>query len=501
MYQVVSYWDKEKKQPRQRREYLGKKNPQTGKIAKVRGSHKPKYARDWGNVYLLDSLAERIGLTDTLKEVYPDRWKELLYLGIFEVAEGTPFYLFKNWSESAFVEGIRNLSSQRISEFLEDIGVDGLSREDFFQHWLKRQQDISSVLFDITSLSSYSDLIEQLEWGYNRDGESLPQINLGVVFGEPSSYPLFYNIYQGSIKDVSTLQNILIIGKKLGIKDILFILDRGFYSKKNIEKMKDEEINFLLPIPFSTALSQKLIMKHHSQLSSHRSSFLFGKQVLYYVRKELKIGKVKTVGHIYMDDKRKVYELDVFMKKLLELEEKIQHEKWEEVEDLEQYITNTLRGSKKLLNVSIEDNNPIIQRNEEALTSLINRMGKTIMITDKPSLQRNEVLHLYRLKDHLEKLFDTLKNELNDKRLRVHSSTVMEGRLFVHFISLIIHSALSKIMREKKLFKDYTIHELLFELKKLKLVEMENKKRYLTEVSKKQKEIFKEFELEVNLET
>lgn len=34
IYEVTSYWDPDKKQPRQKRKYLGKKDPQTGELIK-----------------------------------------------------------------------------------------------------------------------------------------------------------------------------------------------------------------------------------------------------------------------------------------------------------------------------------------------------------------------------------------------------------------------------------------------------------------------------------
>jgi len=62
------------------------------------------------------------------------------------------------------------------------------------------------IVFDLTSISSYANGIDMVEWGYNRDRESLPQINLGVIYGEPSALPLFYSLYPGSIHDVTTLK-------------------------------------------------------------------------------------------------------------------------------------------------------------------------------------------------------------------------------------------------------------------------------------------------------
>ncbi|MGC8804366.1 MAG: IS1634 family transposase, partial [Candidatus Ratteibacteria bacterium] len=117
------------------------------------------------------------------------------------------------------------------------------------------------------------------------------------------------------------------------------------------------------------------------------------------------------------------------------------------------------------------------------------------------TLEKEETLSLYRRKDLVEKFFDTLKNELKDKRLRIHSQEVLEGRLFVSFLSLILYSALTRTMREKEFFKDYTAPELLSELKKIKMVEMENGRVYFTEVSKKQRDIFQKFGLTIPVAT
>jgi len=161
------------------------------------------------------------------------------------------------------------------------------------------------------------------------------------------------------------------------------------------------------------------------------------------------------------------------------------------------YLEETLKGSKDFFQIFIDKGGVEIQRRQKQLSRFIDRMGKTILITDNFALERDKILELYRRRNYVESLFDTLKNEIKDKRLRVHSSEVMEGRLFVSFLSPIIHSALTNIMREKEFFKKYTIPQLLLELKKIKIVEMENKKIYSTEITKKQRDIFHKFDLKI----
>ncbi len=52
-------------------------------------------------------------------------------------------------------------------------------------------------------------------------------------------------------------------------------------------------------------------------------------------------------------------------------------------------------------------------------------------------------------------------------------------------------------MREKRLSKKYTIEEIMYELKKLKMIELQNHRKVLTEITKNQKDLFKKLVDEV----
>lgn len=57
VYEVESYWDPEKKQPRQKRKYIGKKDPVTGEVSTPRKGFTPRMARDYGHIYLLEHMS------------------------------------------------------------------------------------------------------------------------------------------------------------------------------------------------------------------------------------------------------------------------------------------------------------------------------------------------------------------------------------------------------------------------------------------------------------
>jgi transposase len=119
-----------------------------------------------------------------------------------------------------------------------------------------------------------------------------------------------------------------------------------------------------------------------------------------------------------------------------------------------------------------------------------------VLITNT-DLSGEQALQLYREKDGVEKCFDSLKNNLSLKRLRIHSQEALEGLLFIEFISLILSSAISKGMRESGLNTSLTVPEVLFELRKIKKIRFGKRKTMISEISKGQRKILSAFDISV----
>ncbi len=83
-------------------------------------------------------------------------------------------------------------------------------------------------------------------------------------------------------------------------------------------------------------------------------------------------------------------------------------------------------------------------------TTYWDKESKSCKLRDKV-----RALEVYRNKDSVEKCFDDLKNDLDMKRIRMHSAATMEGRIFIQFISLLITTRLKQVMNEAGWFKDY----------------------------------------------
>jgi transposase len=100
------------------------------------------------------------------------------------------------------------------------------------------------------------------------------------------------------------------------------------------------------------------------------------------------------------------------------------------------------------------------------------------------------VLCKYRAKDVAEKAFENIKERLNMRRSLVSSEKNLDGKLFVQFIALILLSYIDKQMQVKKMYKDYTLQDVLDELSDIECYEFENGVMRVSEVLEKQRIIY-----------
>ncbi|NLA95565.1 MAG: transposase, partial [Clostridiaceae bacterium] len=200
------YWDKDKQQARNKQVCIGKLDPMTGSfIPSRRFSEQELAAGDagvtafttvWGPALLLRQVDREIGLSAVLRKASPELWRDILAMAWYIVITGQALSNADLWLQQHESPAERLLSSQRISELLAKI--DEEVRQTFFRLWGGALAKGDRLCYDITSVSSYAEQNEYARWGYNRDKESLPQINLAMVYGQQSQLPVTYREPAGS---------------------------------------------------------------------------------------------------------------------------------------------------------------------------------------------------------------------------------------------------------------------------------------------------------------
>lgn len=457
------------------------------------------FLSDMLHVFLLRELAQRNGLSKTLEKVFGGEAGRLLMLAFYHICEARPLYLYEQWSEGVWSWFEHpELSSPRISSLTGELGRDAL-RETFINQWLTRHGKDKALVYDMTSLSTWSELLELSEWGYNRDGEALPQMNFGLICSAAEGIPLAYRLTPGSIADVSTLRLTAEYLRKHGLNKTTFVLDRGFYSQDNLSDITGKKFGFVMPLPFSSKPVRVMLNTHRRKLHSPANAFLFENHARWHLRSTFTAGKKQYPAHLFFDETRKAEENERLMQKLVRLETEFSKRKFYRRQEVINYLSGRWAGAEKLFSVTWNASAEKfeLKRRVKAISALSGRMGHTVIVTDDPALSRNDCLLVYQRRDQVEKLFDVLKNELKEFRVRSNDRDVVEGRIFLNFLALIVYSSIDRVMKENDLYKNWTVTELLMEFKKIKLITLANGKSVLTEVSKKQRSLLTAFGVEL----
>jgi len=483
-YETRSVWDKDKKRSRQIRRYLGVEGAD-GKLSTPNKDIKISSIVDYGATYLLDEISKECGLADTLKNVFPDEWENILNISFFKIIRAQPYYIFKSWSEGTYLPRGSALASGDLSRFVSKLGEKEEEQGRFFTKWVERHKEASALVFDITSISSHSRYNEWLEWGYNRDGESLPQINLGAIMAQDLGLPLAYRFCPGSIPDVSTLKNTIVFAKDIGLKKVGFVLDRGFYSASNISDLVKEKLDFTMPLPFSTKEAKRIIGETNASLELAENAFHDKDILMYYQKSKVTINDHDIDAHLFLNSNKQKDELSRFLFKLEGIEKVIEAKQFKDNKQLLTFMEENFNNYIKFF----ELHNATLKRNNSTISDYYSHMGKFIILTSKKNSEKKELLQAYKNKDVVEKYFDQMKNELDENRLRVSSKNSFSGRLFITFIALIIRSYLTTKFNKTKLVDTMSISEAISNLSLIRKSSTSNGS-YLSEISKTNRKIF-----------
>ena len=358
-------------------------------------------------------------------------------------------------------------------------------QEEFYRCWCDYRSEKEYLALDITSISSYSQNIDTVEWGYNRDHEKLPQVNLCMIVGETSRLPVFQMLYNGSIKDVSTLKTTLREAFSIGRKKLALVMDKGFYSKENVDFMLKggSKESFLIALPHTTKLARGLITETKWMTDNPgRAIKINDKESIQGMTKQIDWNSgQKLLAHVYYnllkaaDAKFRLYS---YVASLGEEAKKNPCNKQYE-QEFKHYLNIEQNKS---------DGKSIITIKNDVVNKEVFQSGWMILISNNIR-DVKRALSMYRSKDAVEKGFYRLKDNLDLHRLRIHSNGTMTGKIFIGFIALIIMSHIHHGMTNRGMYKSWTLREVIKELEKLR-VQYIGGNRILYPLTKSQKEIF-----------
>lgn len=508
-YDNKAYWDPVKKQSRAKRKLLGKVDPATGEIVPTRAykkraieSHeKPKQGpipvatterQFMGASYLLDQIGKATGVEEDLKACYPQEYKQILSLAYYLILEeNNSLSRFSHWHRLHRHPYGKDIASQRSSELFQSITEE--QRMAFFKKQGKRRIEKEYWAFDTTSISSYSDTLKQVKMGKNKEGDRLPQFNLALLFGEESGLPFYYRKLSGNISDVKTIKQLMREFDVMGYQNVNVVLDRGFYSKENINGLYQNHQKFLIGLRLNLSYVKEILDKERDTLD--RWSNLNPQFGTYGIccpidweysqdrprKGDVLIEKRQAYLHLFYNPEKAAKDRADQNEHYNQLYYELTHNERKEYHTKEyakyfDVVETPKRGIKAT-------------PKEEVMKAELRNYGYFAMLSNDVR-DPFEALSLYRSKDIVEKGFGNLKDRLNFRRMLVSSELALDGKLFVGFIALIYLSYLKKKMQKAKLFDRWTLQGVLDEIDLIEVFQAPESGKVIGEVTKKQQELF-----------
>ena len=482
----------EKGKPTSERVSIGKEDPETGMLIPNRNYYEyvekrkeaevPAFVRSCGTYAAFSGISEDLGLRKLLEKHFgKERAVDILTVSHYMMIRGNVMYYLPDWAEETVTFGGGHLSSGRISRLFS--GINENERICFFNDWMKRKKNTEYLAYDVTSISSYGKNMENLEWGYNRDKEKLPQINMGMYFGEESRLPLYYRIYPGSIPDKAHLKYMTEDNEVISSKKTRFVMDRGFYSAENMQYLVQKGCRFIIALPSHMKFCIELIDKHREEIVNQAECYL-GKGKPYGRAYEVTENGYRMRVHLYYDPYKATAESERLYEEIARQEK--------ELSQMDTPPDRKLRYDRYFYINRTKDGRLGYRRNMEAINKALSRSGFFLIGETDFKKTTAEILEIYRRRDVVEKSFDNLKNDIDMRRLYVQSDEVAEGKMFTGFIALIVRTYMQNQLGEYMNMHKFTFQKILLELDKVKLIHSanhENNCRLLNPPTKTQRDI------------
>lgn len=238
-----------------------------------------------------------------------------------------------------------------------------------------------------------------------------------------------------------------------------FVMDMGFYSADNLRYLTERGYRFVIALPTSLKYCTELIKKHGGEVANH-SEYSLGQGLPYGKGYEETALGFRMKVHLFYDPQKALKETEALYS-LIDAQEN-------DLRNMEEPPDKKLHYDRYFLINRSKDGKLAYRRNNKAIDEQLSLCGYFLIAETDFKKTTAEILEIYRNRGVVEKSFDSLKNELDMKRLHTMTSETAQGKLFVSFISLIVRSYMLERLSDYMRKNCYTLRKILLELDKMK---------------------------------
>lgn len=429
-----------------------------------------------GTYVVLHKLIQDCKLKEILDEYMDEKdtgfLLDLACYSIIEENNAGQYYPDYAYEHALFTADMKIYTDSKVSDFLH--GLKPEQSVGFLNSWNKSKNKRQKMYlsYDSTNKNCQAGDIDLVEYGNAKVDAGLPIFNYSVACDSANRTPLFYELYPGSLNDVSQLICMIDKAQEYGYRNIGFILDRDHFSKKNLAYMDQNGYSFLIMAKGMKDFIRGIIEENQGSFENSRGKYVDRYDVYgTTVKRFLCEGDTKKRNfHIYYSDGKAYSE---------------KQETKQRIRRLKKYLDSCV-GKEcvpfgpeigKYFHLNYEKDGKTLKFAEENTSAVEKELSLAgyFAIVSSDNMTAREAIELYKSRDVSEKLFRSDKSYLGNKSMRVHSDEALSSKVFIQFIALILRSRIYTALKEKseKMLKKpnyLTVPAALKELEKIVMI-------------------------------
>lgn len=508
VYESTAYWDKEKQQSRNSRVCIGKlvdnvfvpnKQYMMQRELEQLRLEKPEMPASielsrqfYGATYLLEQLGELYGIREDLQRCFPHSYRQILSLAYFLILEeNNTISRYCRWAAIHVLPYAQAIPPQSCSELFQSVTED--LKEQFFLLQVARRGEQEYLSFDISSVSSFVETFIQIKYRGGNDPDTLAKINLTLLYGDTSKMPVSYRNLPSSISEVTTLKRTLKDFSESIEGKMKFVLDRDFFSDENVNDLYTNHYKFLM----GTRVSLPFIQSHLDPVREtikKRSHYHPGYKLgCYSIMSVWPHERVKKRNGDVIRTEKRIY-VHLYYSEQLDMDDKIAFTKRLDLLEEELYANKRVHSHEELYETYFDLRQTSARKfsltlKQDAIDAEQKNFGYFSLISNDIK-DPVEALEVYRSRALIEEAFANLKERLNMRGTLASYEQNLEGKLFVQFVAHMFVAAIDKTMKDKGLYRSYSMTDLLDTLDVLQQCQISGKQPYVEGITQEQEQLY-----------
>ena len=486
LYEVTSYRDKETGKVRQRSEYKGKEiiKDNTITVRKPRNRITARKVLD-SAPYIIYRFAEDFGIQDSFISAL-DGFTNIREAArrIVILAAGS---IMGSFGPSDLHTGIHDGSVKEDRDLMDLAGsldpdiISILERS--LSGRIVKSFGSSGIVYDLSAIRYFGSCNDLAGYGhYYHSNGGKKEINFVLAVTRDHGIPIHHRILSGSIVSVSTVKNFVSDLMDFGIASIMIVMDRGFYSKKNILDLK--RYSLIGAIPATLTLYRDLLSRSRG-IENSRNYIPSGNDTIFHMEHSVE----GTRYIVFFSTKLRADKIQAFYSNLSDMERDLHEMQDQEFNSEQDMIRSVTAAGKMLKYIEIIPSGKAFtyRLKHNAIQARTNRMGFFVLFTNT-RMSAEDILRIYRQKDVVEKAFMHSKQCMQPLYARSERGT--RARMF---LSILGYSIMAMIASRS----GFTYQQTEKIISGIKEVVYTNGSHSVVELTKEQKELLEKISIEL----